>query len=521
MQGPPKIDLRIKCFDLKNMDLVSKSDPQVFVQQNFGPKDKQKYVGSTEKINNNLSPVFKKPITIEYYFETVQNLKFTVLDVDGEISDIDAPDYIGELQCTLGDIISSPGGKYMKQIRNKKGSLSGEIEITAEEIKVSNFQCTFLIQGNNFDKKDLFGKSDPYYIISRYSAQLGENVTCFKSEVHKNTLDPLFNQVTLKYEELNNCDVNAPLTFEFYDHDDVGKHDLIGILKTTTQEIINKHSQHLSFEIINPKKNKCAGVIKFLKFDVTKEATFLDYIYTGTELNLLIAIDCTYSNGPIDKKTSLHKLSTDGTLNQYESSILAVGNVLTSYDIDGLIPVYGFGGVLPGSATTNHCFAMTFNETAVNAKGITEVLNVYRNAMAQVELSGPTNFSQIIQRAIDLSPPIQYKYNILLIITDGEITDMEETKKKIVQASNHPISIIIVGVGSADFSSMDQLDSDGSMLKDCNGRACERDIVQFVPFSKTAAQGPEQLAKEVLKEVPKQLMSFMKNKKFVPVAKTI
>jgi len=51
-------------------------------------------------------------------------------------------------------------------------------------------------------------------------------------------------------------------------------------------------------------------------------------------------------------------------------------------------------------------------------------------------------------------------YYILLIITDGEIHDMRETIELIVQASHLPLSIVIVGVGNADFGNMERLDSD-------------------------------------------------------------
>jgi hypothetical protein len=44
------------------------------------------------------------------------------------------------------------------------------------------------------------------------------------------------------------------------------------------------------------------------------------------------------------------------------------------------------------------------------------------------------------------------------------------------------MSIIIVGVGFADFTAMDCLDSDDGLLKDPSGRRAVRDIVQFVPF---------------------------------------
>ena len=43
-------------------------------------------------------------------------------------------------------------------------------------------------------------------------------------------------------------------------------------------------------------------------------------------------------------------------------------------------------------------------------------------------------------------------YFVLLIITDGVITDMPQTVQAIIYASSLPMSIIIIGVGQADFS---------------------------------------------------------------------
>lgn len=46
------------------------------------------------------------------------------------------------------------------------------------------------------------------------------------------------------------------------------------------------------------------------------------------------------------------------------------------------------------------------------------------------------------------------------MLTDGEITDMANTKRAIIAASKLPMSIIIVGVGNARFDAMNELDSD-------------------------------------------------------------
>ena len=53
---------------------------------------------------------------------------------------------------------------------------------------------------------------------------------------------------------------------------------------------------------------------------------------------------------------------------------------------------------------------------------------------------------------------------MLLILTDGVISDIDDTIKAIVDASFLPMSIIIVGVGNADFSNMEILDADKQRL---------------------------------------------------------
>ena len=78
---------------------------------------------------------------------------------------------------------------------------------------------------------------------------------------------------------------------------------------------------------------------------------------------------------------------------------------------------------------------------------------------------------------------LNQKYNILTILTDGVITDMKQTITAIVKASNLPLSIIIVGVGPADFHNMNKLDGDVDPLFSPQlDSYASRDIVQFVPF---------------------------------------
>jgi hypothetical protein len=102
-----------------------------------------------------------------------------------------------------------------------------------------------------------------------------------------------------------------------------------------------------------------------------------------------------------------------------------------------------------------------------------------------------------------------------MILTDGIINDMDRTIDALVEASYLPLSVIIIGIGHADFSNMDVLDADDSPLYDRNGKKAARDLVQFVPFYQYQNDGTK-LAEQVLEEVPRQVVDFYKMKGIPP-----
>lgn len=148
----------------------------------------------------------------------------------------------------------------------------------------------------------------------------------------------------------------------------------------------------------------------------------------------------------------------------------------------------------------------------------------YRNCLKTVELYGPTNFAPVINSTSAIAEKYQdgKHYFVLLIITDGIISDMRQTKHAVVSASSLPVSIIIVGVGNSKFDRMKDLDSDIFKLT-VDGRQAERDIVQFVELNKfvtkkgsTTVRSQADLAKEVLAEIPQQLTGFMESRGHKP-----
>ena len=154
------------------------------------------------------------------------------------------------------------------------------------------------------------------------------------------------------------------------------------------------------------------------------------------------------------------------------------------------------------------------------------VLSAYKSCIHRIQLYGPTNFAPTVNHVAQIARNFRdgSQYFILLIITDGIITDMPQTKTAIVEASKLPLSIIIVGVGNADFEAMEELDGDTVRLTAPDGRVAQRDIVQFVPFRNFMSQGLDSqmsrlhLAREVLAEVPDQFVSYMKTNRILPKA---
>ncbi len=73
-------------------------------------------------------------------------------------------------------------------------------------------------------------------------------------------------------------------------------------------------------------------------------------------------------------------------------------------------------------------------------------------------------------------------YHVVIIITDGNCHDMEETKRLLVSLSGMPFSAVVIGVGDGDFEKMEILDADGEILTDENGNEAIRDIVQLVQY---------------------------------------
>uniref|UniRef100_A0A914DAF6 Copine C-terminal domain-containing protein n=1 Tax=Acrobeloides nanus TaxID=290746 RepID=A0A914DAF6_9BILA len=145
-----------------------------------------------------------------------------------------------------------------------------------------------------------------------------------------------------------------------------------------------------------------------------------------------------------------------------------------------MFDAYGFGAKIPPTYQVSHLFPLNVSTMNSTVHGVKGVMEAYRICLCNTQLYGPTNFSPVINAVAQKAEHGQRgdRYQVLLIITDGVITDMQQT-----------LFAIIRFVPFRNFLTGAQMD-----------------------FSMVQAA----LAKEVLAEVPDQVTSYMKSKNIAP-----
>uniref|UniRef100_A0A8B9LUG3 Copine Va n=1 Tax=Astyanax mexicanus TaxID=7994 RepID=A0A8B9LUG3_ASTMX len=474
--------------------------------------------GRTEVIDNTLNPDFVRKYILDYFFEEKQNLRFDIVD-----SDLDS--YCNIIFFTLLYKSCRDCGQLMTPMlhiwlgfRGIPGKKCGTIILAAEELGNCRDCVTMQFCANKLDKKDFFGRSDPFMVFYR-SNEDGTFTICHKTEVVKNTLNPVWKPFSIPVRALCNGDYDRSIKVEIYDWDRDGSHDFIGEFTTSYKELTRTQSQFSVFEVSDNTLDFCNDGSLFCN---RCSAIIVIAINICTQIHFTVAIDFTASNGNPSQSTSLHYMNPY-QMNAYAMALKAVGEIIQDYDSDKMFPALGFGAKLPPDGRVSHEFPLNGNMDNPYCNGMEGILDAYHQSLKTVQLYGPTNFAPVVNHVARYAAAVQdgSQYFVLLIITDGVISDMAQTKEAIVNAAKLPMSIIIVGVGQAEFDAMVELDGDDIRISS-RGKLAERDIVQFVPFrdymdrTGNHVLSMARLAKDVLAEIPDQLILYMKSRGIKP-----
>jgi hypothetical protein len=478
---------------------------------------------SFHRIKNTLDPEWTTIFIVEYELGTPCQIAVTLFD---EVRKGDNKS-MGAAVFDLGELLGSRGGCKAKKLRGggvlhahiRKSRGSGALRLQLQGQKLKNTE-------------GFLRKSDPFFELSRRVDAAGgmtwDNVV--KSDVVMDNLSPEWKEIAVELSVLCAGNTGAPIMVNVYDFESSGKHVLMGHFETTVDGLVTAARRNTSFSLT--KKGKDTGQIVVTKAEVSGAGStsienrvaeismessssppnFVDYISGGCELNVVVGIDFTGSNGDPRKAGTLHHLDPN-SLNDYEKAIKSILGLLSKYDSDKKFPVYGFGAKYDG--VVRHCFQCGTNE---EVEGVDGVLSAYRGVFKSgLVMSSPTDITEVIQTAAvraqsSLEAAMQngrQTYTILLLVSDGAVSDVSATAACLEQVHDAPMSVVIVGVGNANFSGMRFLDD--------LSKPGKRDIVQFVPFNEHCRSAVD-LSSTTLREIPDQLVGYFTKKGIVPLS---
>jgi Copine/C2 domain len=545
------IELSIHAVNLKNLASTfsnGKSDPFAVVThiQESGAVA----LGRTETIYNTTSPQWVKIFILDYEFGSPMKLVISIFDdctsspsSSSSSSTSEKTKPMGSAVFDVPEILGTRGATKAKRIPSTGGTIFAHVRKAITDVGVLRIQ---LSASNIKNTEGYTGlrKPDPFYEISRrgavdMTATVGaptwDNV--YRSIVQNDTLNPSWDPAVLDLGMVCGGNQDAPIRLSIYDYEKSGRHVLIGQVETSVNGFIQSSNGTGTMDLMM-KGNK-TGVLNVTRADVTvpntstdsssetsttitdrlasttissstshtstpvvpmNKATFLDYVTGGCHLNCVVAIDFTGSNGDPRKVGTLHHLDEQSD-NPYEKAIKSIVPILAKYDTDQHYPVLGFGAKYNG--IVNQCFQVGDTEESIGVNG---VLASYRSVFKTgLIMSSPTDFTQVMEAAAQRSTTAlekaqqvgQQSYTILLIVTDGAVSDIDATAACVQSLSDHPLSVVIVGVGDADFTSMKFLDDVPNM---------KRDFIQFVELNQHTNQ--TSLTNATLHEIPDQLANY-------------
>jgi len=461
---------------------------------------------------------------VDYELGTPAKIAVTIFDEVSKgdnksmgVAMFDIGELLGARGCTKARSLRG-GGILHAQVRKSQGS--GVLRLQMEGQKLKNTE-------------GFLRKSDPFFEMSRRvnaaGGQVWDNVV--KSDVVMDDLSPKWNEIAVELSILCGGDKDCPILVKVFDHESNGDHDLMGQFETSVNGLVEACSKNNA--ITMTKKGKPTGTIVITKAEISgagdtsvesqvagmsiSSATrssppnFVDYISGGCELNVVVGIDFTGSNGDPRVAGTLHHIDPN-SMNDYEKAIKSILSILSKYDSDKKYPVYGFGAKYDG--VVRHCFQCGPTE---EANGVDGVMDAYHSVFKSgLILSAPTDVTEVIRTAAaraqsSLEAAIaegRQSYTILLIVTDGAVSDIQATAACLKEVHDCPLSIVMVGVGNADFSGMKFLDDLHQPGK--------RDIVQFVPFNEHS-KDPIDLSSTTLNEIPGQLVGYFSSKGIAPL----
>jgi len=237
--------------------------------------------------------IYNKIFLLDYFFEKEQLLKIQIFSPED-------PNIKFSLDCTVGRIMGSKNLSYSHQFFSEGQEYGNKLSliIDAKNAKESKELIKLKIS-LNFDPNKLhplrkYDLVEVFYSINNFID--GKNYrSIYKSEEKENINGYfLFEELLISKDQLCENDSDQIL-IRFYD----SKYIEFAYTKTCLKEIRMKNALNGSnefCEVFEKESNQSIGRINY-SFKQQLNKTFVDYLSNNLQINLIIGIDFTASNG--------------------------------------------------------------------------------------------------------------------------------------------------------------------------------------------------------------------------------
>ena len=552
-----KLDLVVECRRLPKKNSFSDADafcvlwevPGGYVggaggtEQNNRPKvsklpaKHEKELGRTGVVRGNRNPRFAATFGLEFKFQMEQIYIIRVYDEDLRYAtDLKEHDFIGGCIFTLGELMGSPGCAIARPLHGKAFViLVGQEIIETREVLEFRFsgQDLGLLERKHkvvvakevletMEKinvaKNVLEKFNPFFRIEKLNPEDQSWKVVWKSEVVKDNQNPTWNVARLPLQLLCDDEVSNPIKISIWVWNRFTPDEFVGFCESSVKDLVRESKRGIPifdvmlerrkiFGILGGKKLKKAGSLKVLKAKVLNIPSMLQYFAGGCEMDLMLAIDCSLTNGLWFEERSLHYRGSSW-LNDYQAVIKKIGTLYEVYEGKRDFIMWGYGAKLKGDYHTH----FPIGEHLKDAEALLKAYDAtFSEDNTSLDMFKTAEIKPVVQaamyRAIRNSKAKQC-YSTLVILSTGEVMDLQEAIDAVCAAAEDaPLSIVIIGIGNGNFDRIQLLAGGdaGGKLRNANGVVIAREMVSFVALNNVHGNVSDCVA-EALREIPEQFV---------------
>jgi hypothetical protein len=156
-------------------------------------------------------------------------------------------------------------------------------------------------------------------------------VSVWSGPALNHTLQPRWQPVTIGLQRLCNGNNSMALVLSCWDSSATGASVLIGEVETSVNELLELPTSGARLQLFSstPGDSRPQGYITVASARVQRMPSIAEFIATGGQISLMMAVDFTSSNGDPASPTSLHHVSSNkNSRNAYQKAIAAIGGIL-------------------------------------------------------------------------------------------------------------------------------------------------------------------------------------------------